>query len=82
MSDIHPNPCGRLFTSAEVAAAKRLGIETGPGPTLRGPLIYRSGTAINWWPNELRKEAEDRLMVAAAIEREFTKPMLDQEAER
>lgn len=83
MSDIHPNPFGRKFNRAEIAAARRLGIEV-PGrtdKTIGGPLIYASDTRLDWWPQELRKEAEDRLIVAAAIEREFTKPLRAQDSQ-
>lgn len=81
MSHVHPNPFGRKFNGAEIAAARRLGITVGrkaDGPGPGGPLIYASPTAIDWWPTELRKEAEDRLIIANAIEREFTKGLVDQ----
>lgn len=62
---------GRRFTKAEVAAAKRQGYIHGPDDALAGPLFWASG---DYYPNEIRRAAEDFALLAAAVEREWEAP--------
>lgn len=67
------NPMGREYNSQEVGAALRLGLaERKPGQALRGPLIWATGP---YYPHHARRMARDWLIVADAIEREWSKPI-------
>lgn len=76
MSGVHPNPFGREYSDAEVAAAKRLGMaehrkDFGEKiPRLRGTVIYASGP---YWPDHARRLARDWGLVSAAMDREWQK---------
>lgn len=60
------NPLGRKYNDAEVAAARRLGIN-GPRGSL-GPLVYATGP---YWPDRARAMARDWAIVANALDREW-----------
>lgn len=79
---VHPNPCGREYTPAEIAAAKRRGLldkRDIRAKVLRGPLIYAMGP---WYPTDARRQARaarkaaaDWDLLADAMDREWQKPL-------
>jgi hypothetical protein len=67
--DINPNPWGREYTPAELAAGKRLGVTYSDHG---GPMIYAGGPYL---PTKIRKLADDAKLVADALDREWVKPL-------
>lgn len=69
-----PGPAGtpsrRHYTQREVAAAKRLGLADGKLTKLAGPIFWAGG---DHYPNLVRQNAADYKLLAAAMEREWSK---------
>jgi hypothetical protein len=69
---VNPNPLGREYTDAEIAASKRLGISERGLQASPGPLFYATGPYL---PGKWRKVAADAALVSAALDREWPKTM-------
>lgn len=60
---MNDNPLGREYSRAEMAAARRVGIEA--------PMFYATG---DYHPNKARQLAKDWALIADAMEREWARP--------